>query len=74
LFQQNDNINKNNIKIELDSLMKGLVGKQAISEYSIQIDDINTNIDSYTLSGKINFKPYNSLEYVEFLFDVPSNE
>jgi len=74
LFQQNDNINKNNIKIELDSLMKELVGKQAISEYSIQIDDINTNIDSYTLSGKINFKPYNSLEYVEFLFDVPSNE
>jgi len=70
LFEQNDNINKNKVQIELNSLMKELVDKNAISTYSIKIDDLTATADSYTLTGKIYLKPYNSLEFVEFLFDV----
>ena len=50
--------------------MKELVSKNAIYTYSIQIDDLTATIDSYTLTGKIFLKPYGSLEFVEFLFDV----
>jgi len=74
LFDSNDNKTKSKVQIDLDDLLKDLKNKGAIDSYTIELDELTKTMDSYTLSGKIYIKPFGSLEYIEFLFDVTDNE
>jgi hypothetical protein len=70
LFEPNDIITKDKLIVKITPLLTTVRNQRGIDDFKIFIDPIEQNLDGYTISGTINIKPIDTLEFIEFVFDI----
>ena len=70
LFDPNDNITKGKLIVKITPILNAVKNQRGIDDFKIIIDPIEQNLDGYTISGTINIRPVDTLEFIEFVFDI----
>ena len=73
LFEQNDDIVRQQFLSLVNPILEGVRRDRGIVEFKVQVSDSASDIDQNKLTGKIFVKPVKTLEFIEVEFNITSS-